>query len=51
MHHIINSGRDTRSNIDASCDHYHESELRRREEYDWNHDEPARSRAARTDST
>ena len=22
MHHIINSGRDTRSNIDASCDHW-----------------------------
>jgi hypothetical protein len=34
LSHTINSRRDARSNINASCDRRHENEIRRREEYD-----------------
>ena len=35
--HTINSRRDARSSINASCDRWHESEIRRLEEYDRDH--------------
>jgi hypothetical protein len=50
LHHAINSRRDARSNISASHDRKHENEIRRREQYDWEHGAPARSRVARTES-
>jgi hypothetical protein len=45
LRHAINSRRDTRSTISASCDRWHENEIRRREEYDRDHGVPARRRA------
>jgi hypothetical protein len=50
LRHGINSRRDTQSNISASRDRRHENEIRRREEYDWDHGAPARSRATRIES-
>jgi hypothetical protein len=41
LHHAINSRRDARSSINASRDRRHESEIRRREEYDRDHGVPA----------
>jgi hypothetical protein len=48
--HAINSRRDARSSINALCDRQHESEIRRREEYDRDHGIPAQSRATRVES-
>jgi hypothetical protein len=50
LRHAINSRRDTRSSINASRERRHENEIRRREEYDRDHDIPARSQATRTES-
>jgi hypothetical protein len=50
LHHTINSRRDARSTISASCDRRHENEIRHREEYDRDHGVPARSRATRIES-
>jgi hypothetical protein len=49
--HAINNLRDTWRNISASCDHRHENEIRRREEYDRDHGVPAHSRATWFEST
>jgi hypothetical protein len=49
LRHTINSRRDARSSINASCER-HENEIRRWEEYDRDHDIPARSQATRTES-
>jgi hypothetical protein len=43
LRHAINSRRDARSSINASRERRHENEIRRREEYDRDHDIPARS--------
>jgi hypothetical protein len=51
LRHAINSHRDARSSINASRERRHENEIRRREEYDRDHGIPARSQAARTEST
>jgi hypothetical protein len=48
--HAINSQRDARSTISASRDWRHENEIRRWEEYDRDHDIPARTRATRVES-
>jgi hypothetical protein len=48
--HAINSRRDTRSSINASCEQRHENEIRHREEYDQDHGIPARSQATRVES-
>jgi hypothetical protein len=50
LRHAINSRRDTRSSINASCERRHENEIRRREEYDRDHDISAWSQATRTKS-
>jgi hypothetical protein len=50
LRHSINSRRDARSSINASRERQHENEIRRREEYDRDHDIPARSLATRTES-
>jgi hypothetical protein len=50
LRHAINSRRDARSSINASREQRHENEIRRREEYDWDHDIPARSQATRVES-
>jgi hypothetical protein len=50
LRHAINSRRDARSAINASCERRHENEIRRREEYDRDHGIPARSQATRTES-
>jgi hypothetical protein len=50
LRHTINSRRDARSSINASREQRHENEIRRREEYDWDHGVPARSRATRVES-
>jgi hypothetical protein len=50
LRHAINSRRDTRSSINASRERRHENEIRRREEYDWDHGIPARSQTTRTES-
>jgi hypothetical protein len=50
LRHAINSRRDARSSINASRERQHENEIRRREEYDRDHDIPARSQATRTES-
>jgi hypothetical protein len=50
LRHAINSHRDARSSINASRERRHENEIRRREEYDRDHDIPARSQATRTES-
>jgi hypothetical protein len=47
LRHAFNSRRDTRSSINASCDGRRKNEIRRREEYDWDHDVLARSHATR----
>jgi hypothetical protein len=48
--HAINSRRDAQSSINASRERRHESEIRRREEYNRDHDIPAQSQATRTES-
>jgi hypothetical protein len=50
LRHTINSCRDARSSINASRERRHENEIRRWEEYDRDHDIPARSQATRTKS-
>src|SRR5688572_29052164 len=50
LRHAINSRRDTRSSMNASRERQHENEIRRREEYDRDHDIPVRSQATRTES-
>jgi hypothetical protein len=50
LRHATNSRRDARSSINASRERRHENEIRRREEYDWDHGIPARSQATRTES-
>jgi hypothetical protein len=50
LRHAINSLRDARSTINASREQRHENEIRRREEYDRDHDVPARSQATRVGS-
>jgi hypothetical protein len=50
LRHAINSRRDTRSSMNTSRDRRHGSEIRNREEYDWDHDVPARSHATRAES-
>jgi hypothetical protein len=43
LRHAINSRRDAQSSINASRERRHENEIQRREEYDRDHDIPARS--------
>jgi hypothetical protein len=50
LRHAINSRRDARSSINASRERRHENEICRGEEYDRDHDIPARSQATRTES-
>jgi hypothetical protein len=50
LQHAINSRRDARSSNNASRERRHENKIRRREEYDQDHDIPARSQATRTES-
>jgi hypothetical protein len=50
LRHAINSQRDARSSINASRERRHENEIRRQEEYDRDHDIPARSQATRVES-
>jgi hypothetical protein len=50
LRHAINSRRDARSSINASRERRHENEIRHREEYDRDHDIPARSQATKTES-
>jgi hypothetical protein len=50
LRHAINSQQDARSSINASRERRHENEIRRREEYDRDHDNPARSQATRVES-
>jgi hypothetical protein len=50
LRHTINSQRDARSSINVSRERRHENEIRRRDEYDRDHDIPARSQATRTES-
>jgi hypothetical protein len=50
LRHAINSRRDARSSINASRERLHENEIRCREEYDRDHDIPARSQATRVES-
>jgi hypothetical protein len=50
LQHAINNRRDAQSSINASHERRHENEIRRREEYDRDHDIPARSQATRIES-
>jgi hypothetical protein len=50
LRHAINRRRDAQSNISASRDRRHENEIRRQEEYNWDHVIPAQSRATRVES-
>jgi hypothetical protein len=50
LRHTVNNRRDARSSINASRERRHENEIRRREEYDRDHDVPARSQATKTES-
>jgi hypothetical protein len=50
LRHAINSRRDARSSINASRERRHENEIRRREEYDRDHDIPVQSQATRAES-
>jgi hypothetical protein len=50
LHHAINSRRDMRSSINASHNRRHETEIRRQEEYDRDHDVPAQSRTTRAEA-
>jgi hypothetical protein len=50
LRHTINSRRDARSSINASHERRQENEIQRREEYDRDHDIPARSQATRFES-
>jgi hypothetical protein len=50
LRHAINSRRDARSSINASCDQWHENEIRHREEYDRDHDVPAQNHTTRVES-
>jgi hypothetical protein len=47
LRHAINSRWDTQSSINASRERRHENEIRHREEYDRDHDIPARSQTTR----
>jgi hypothetical protein len=49
LRQAINSRRDARSSINASRERRHENEIRRQEEYDQDHDIPARSQATRVE--
>jgi hypothetical protein len=49
LRHTINSRRDARSSINALRERRHENEIQRREEYDRDHDIPARSQATRVE--
>jgi hypothetical protein len=51
LRHAIDSRRDARSSINASCERRHENEIRRREEYDRDHGIPTRSQATRVDES
>jgi hypothetical protein len=48
LHHAINSRRDAQSSIHASRHRRHESEIRRQEEYDRDHDIPSRRCATKS---
>jgi hypothetical protein len=50
IRHTIISRRDARSSINASRERRHENEIRRREEYDRDHDIPAWSQTTRIES-
>jgi hypothetical protein len=50
LRHAINNRRDAQSSINASRERRHENEIRRREEYDRDHDIPARSQTTRIES-
>jgi hypothetical protein len=50
LRHAINSRRDAWSSINASRERRRENKIRRREEYDQDHDIPARSQATRVES-
>jgi hypothetical protein len=50
LRHAINSRWDAWSSINASRERWHENEIRCREEYDRDHDIPARSQATRVES-
>jgi hypothetical protein len=50
LRHAINSRQDARSSINASRDRRHENDIRRREECDWDHGVPTRSRTTRVES-
>jgi hypothetical protein len=50
LRHAINSRWDARSSINASRERRHENKIWRREEYDRDHDIPARSQATRVES-
>jgi O-methyltransferase involved in polyketide biosynthesis len=50
LRHAINSQRDARSSINASRERRHENKIRRRKEYDQDHDIPAQIQATRTES-
>jgi hypothetical protein len=50
LRHAINSRWDTWSSINASRERQQENEIRRREEYDRDHDIPARSQTTRIES-
>jgi hypothetical protein len=50
LRHAINRRRDALSSINASRERRQENEIRRREEYDWDHGVPARSQATRVES-
>jgi hypothetical protein len=49
LQHAINSRRDARSSINASCERRHENEIWCREEYDRDHGIPARSQATKVE--
>jgi hypothetical protein len=50
LRHAINSRRDARSSINASRERRHGNKIHRREEYDRDHDIPARSQDTRIES-
>jgi hypothetical protein len=51
LRHAINGRRVARSSINASRERRHENEIRRREEYDRDHDIPSWSQTTRTEPT
>jgi hypothetical protein len=50
LRHAINSRQDARSSFNASRERRHENEIRHQEEYDRDHDVPARSHTTRVES-